>query len=128
MSGYFRAELRTFTENFFKENNDNFIFRLKDISRNLRFVVLLLIEILKLLLKVYLLSADMVEFEDLTPDSEKKEYFDNNSNVSAQRHKQMLESLIVEMGEDGSILFQEKNIREGKAFESLPNENSSNMK
>lgn len=128
MSGYFRAELRTFTENFFKENNDNFIYRLTELRRNLKFVVLLLIESLKVQLEIYIMTAESFPFDEDDTDEQKKEYFNRTSGLSSQKHKHLLESIYKEMGDEGKVLIHEKNLREGKIFESDLPENSSSIK
>ena len=117
MTGHFKAQLKTFTENFFKENNENYMFRLRYISRHVNFIFLLLIEILKIQLYTYQLTFDATPFEDGASVPTKQAYFNDVNRTPSQKHQTMLNKIYTHMGKDGSTLIQEENLRQGKAME-----------
>lgn len=117
MSHYFRAELRTFTENFFNENDRNYISRLVEISRYAKFIAVLLIECLTMLHKIYWMMRDQSPFTDSDTDEFKIEYFDEMEKVAKASQEETVKRIQKEMGREGEILQQRMEIDQGRAME-----------
>ncbi len=116
MSHYFRAELRTFTENFFKENNANYISRLVEISRYLRFMLLLMLEAIEMLYKIYWMMKDQTPFPDEYDGNRKNGYFLSVEKVAQTDCNAKLRNIRDEIGADAEMIKNRIEADKGKAF------------
>lgn len=117
MSHYFRAELRTFTENFFKENNENYISRLIEINRYARFVTLLLLECVRMLYTIYWMMRDQSPFEDTDSNEFKIAYFTKMDNTGREKSDEAIKAIQNELGGDGNELQARLSLDKGIVFE-----------
>ena len=116
MSGYFRAEVRTFTENFFKEHDDNYLTKLLDINRNMRFIVLLLIECLRMLYLIYVTVDNQTSFEEETTNEAKNDFYAQLRASAKKATDKNIEHIQKQMGRDGEILHERMKADRGIAF------------
>ena len=104
MSNYFRAELRTFTENFFKENDKNYISRLVELNRYARLAILLLIECYRMLVNIYWTLKIQTPFDEGESFAEQKKYFDKVEVRGNLETDIILKKTLEELGSDGAII------------------------
>lgn len=118
MSNYFRAELRTFTENFFKDNNENYISRLVEINRYVRFITLLLLECLTMLYTIYWMIRDQSPFAETDSNDFKIAYFSKMDETGKSKSEEAVKRIQNELGSDGELLKKRMALDSGEAIDS----------
>lgn len=113
LSGYFRAELRTFTENFFKENSENFMSELKGIFNQGRWIIQLLVNIGREQLKTNIMLRHLISKQESKPKEEMKVLFDQVDKMSGEEHLKIITFLFerYKVGTDYLVEFEKHLIK-----------------